>query len=201
MEKNKIIGISIDGIIRDNITQIAKIYREETGNKPNLPLKDYNLIEMFPFDSMDQLNEFLYITCPLETAGHAKEINLSSMNDVNILCDKSRKQNCKIKIISKELGKSKSATLFFLSKIVCQVDEIIFVTSEEDKWNHCDILLDVNPLTLKSKPDGKTSIKLETEYNEDITSDYTIKSVKELLDEKFLEEVINHEFVSYEEIK
>lgn len=198
----KILGISIDGIIRDFIGQLTKIYEDQIGN-PNLPINSYNLEEHFPFQGgLEEFNHFLYDEFVLEIFGHAKETSLNAMMYVNQLSEKVKCFNCKIKLISKELGKSKSATLFFLSKVGCQIDEIIFVKKEEDKWLHCDILLDINPFALENKPEDKISIKLVTEYNKEIISNYTIDNIKILLeDDKFLEEIINYDFIDYEEVK
>jgi hypothetical protein len=38
-----------------------------------------------------------------------------------------------------------------------------------------------HPEILNSKPEGKTTIKIEKTYNKDIPSEYTIKTVKELI--------------------
>lgn len=203
MNNLKILGISIDGIIRDFISQFIKIYKEQIGDPPKQPLNSYKLEEHFKFNGgIEEMNYFLYLENPLEIFGHANEQSFNVMNDIHKLNEKLKEHNCIIKLISKELGKSKPATLFFLSKIGCQIENIQFVLKEEEKWDYCDILLDVNPFSLKSKPDNKISIKFDTIYNKDVDSNYVIDDIKVLLeDNEFLNEIINYEFINYEEIK
>lgn len=198
----KYLGITIDGIIRDFISQLTKIYEEQIG-KPKLPFINYNLIEHFPFPGgQEELNYFMYVENPLEIFGHAKEQSFNVMMCINQLSEKVKKYDCQIKLISKELGNSKPATLFFLSKVGCQVENIQFVPKIEQIWDNVDMLLDVNPIILDKKPEWKISIKFDTEYNKNIKSNYAIDDVKILLeDENFLEEIINYEFIDYQEIK
>ena len=197
----KVLGISIDGIIRDFLSQLSKVYDEQIG-KPNLPVTSYKLEEHFLFPGgLKELNQFLYLEFPLEVFGWAKEQSFNVMNDIHKLNEKVKDYNYKIKLISKEIGKSKSSTLFFLSKVACQIESIQFVPKEEDKWDECDILLTTDPLVLKSKPENKISIKFDTTYNKDAKSNYSIDNIKILLeDDIFLNEILNSEFIEHKEI-
>jgi hypothetical protein len=47
-------------------------------------------------------------------------------------------------------------------------------------WDSIDILLTSNPALLLNHPEDKILIKYETQYNKDIVSEHTIKSIKEL---------------------
>ena len=87
-----------------------------------------------------------------------------------------------ITIVSDEIGKSKPATLFFLSKFGCLIENIKFYSEQtkKDIWNSIDVLLTANPDLLLNKPDDKVVIKYETSYNQDIKSDFQIKHLKEL---------------------
>ena len=198
----KIIGIDIDGVIRAFIDRFAYIYEKEMGIKPLLPVTNENLIEHFPFPNGEkELESFIYDEFVLEIFAHAKEIRPNTMFYVNQLADKIKNMGHELILISKQFGKSKSATLFFLSKIACQVDKIIFVQNSSDKWKHVDIMVDDSSSVLNSKPENKISIKFETAYNKDVKSNYVIDDIKILLDdEKFLEEIINYEFIEYQEV-
>jgi hypothetical protein len=84
-------------------------------------------------------------------------------------------------ILSDEIGKSKPATLFFLSKFGCLLENIIFY-SESTKniiWDEVDILLTANPDLLLNYPQNKFVVKYETKYNKQVFSPYTISSLKE----------------------
>jgi hypothetical protein len=87
-----------------------------------------------------------------------------------------------ISIVSDEMGKSKPASLFFLSKFGCLVENIKFY-SEQTKnqmWDSIDVLLTANPDLLLNKPTDKTIIKYNTTYNSDIKVEYEIDNIKEL---------------------
>ncbi len=199
----KILGIDIDGVIRAFIDRFACIYEREMGIKPLLPVTNENLLKHFPFPNGEkELESFIYEEFVLEIFAHANEIKLNTMFYVNQLADKVKKMGHEVIIVSKQFAKSKPATLFFLSKTGCLVDKIIFVQNSSDKWKYVDIMVDDSPEVLNSKPEGKISIKFDTEYNKEVKSNYSIDDIKILLeDDKFLNEILNSEFVSYQEIK
>ena len=86
-----------------------------------------------------------------------------------------------LNIISDEIGKSKPATLFFLSKYGCQLETIKFYSTitENWVWENSDIIITSNPKLLEKKIEGKVLIKYETTYNVESYSDYTIKTLEE----------------------
>jgi hypothetical protein len=84
--------------------------------------------------------------------------------------------------VSDEIGKSKPATLFFLSKFGCEIERVIFFNTYtvDSMWNDIDILLTANPNLLLNHPKDKKLIKYETEYNENVMVENKIKKIKEL---------------------
>jgi hypothetical protein len=117
----------------------------------------------------------------MEIFGHAGSIEMTSMNDLNDFYLDIRDSH-EITIVSDEIGKSKPATLFFLSKFGCLVENVKFYSeiTINSLWNSIDILLTSNPALLLNHPEDKILIKYETQYNKDIVSEHTIKSIKEL---------------------
>jgi hypothetical protein len=90
------------------------------------------------------------------------------------------RDNHEIIIVSDEIGKSKPATLFFLSKFSCLVENIKFY-SEQTKNNmldSIDVLLTANPDLLLNE--DKIVIKYEQIYNQNIISKYNINKIKDL---------------------
>jgi hypothetical protein len=85
-------------------------------------------------------------------------------------------------ILSDEIGKSKPATLFFLSKFGCLVESVIFysMSTKDRLWNNVDVLLTSNPENIINKPNDKTVIKFITDYNKTVECDYEISSLSEL---------------------
>ena len=96
----------------------------------------------------------------MEIFGHAPSVEYTGMNDLNDFYVDMR-DNHEIIIVSDEIGKSKPATLFFLSKFSCLVENIKFY-SEQTKNNmldSIDVLLTANPDLLLNE--DKIVIKYE----------------------------------------
>ena len=205
------IGITLDGVVRDFITKFELVYDkyypeidEETGEPKEIKreITDLNLLNHFEFSGgTTDLNKFLYVDSSLEVFGHAGEVKLNSVEYLNQLHNLIEDMGHTPIIISKELNNSKPATLFFLSKLSCKVNNIKFVRDYPNKWDDVDILITANPETLQCKPTGKTSIKVINTYNKDIESDFTIVDLKEMVDDvKLLEKILKTETVEYEDI-
>ena len=149
----------------------------------SLPITSLNLREFFKFKDDDEYYSFMYEEFPMQIFGHAGSTEMSSFIDLNDFYISNR-DNFRISIVSDEIGKSKPATLFFLSKFGCLIEELKFFneTTKNLMWDEIDVLLTANPDLLLNKPDNKIVIKFETEYNKDIQTDFIIKSIKELDD-------------------
>jgi hypothetical protein len=87
-----------------------------------------------------------------------------------------------ILIVSDEIGKSKPASLFFISKFGCLVETVKFYSEStiNSLWDSIDILLTANPNLLLNHPKNKIVIKFNTTYNENIDTEHNISSLKEL---------------------
>jgi hypothetical protein len=85
-------------------------------------------------------------------------------------------------IVSDEIGKSKPASLFFLSKFGCQLEKVKFYSNLtiNSMWDEIDVLLTSNPALLLEHPEDKILIKYHTDYNKQIDTKYSITELKEL---------------------
>ena len=117
----------------------------------------------------------------MEIFGHAPSTEYNSFIDLNEFYVDHR-DNHDIILISDEIGRSKPATLFFLSKFGCQIEKIIFYNqiTLNSVWNEIDLLLTANPDLLLNHPNGKKIIKYNTNYNTEITNIPTINTLKDL---------------------
>jgi hypothetical protein len=200
------IGITIDGVIRDFLTKFELVYdkyfpvEEDT---PKRSIDSLDLLEYFTFSGgTTDLNKFMYVDAALEIFGHANEKKLNSVEHLNQLHNLLEDMGHTPIVISKELNNSKPATLFFLSKLSAKINNIIFIREYDKKWDHVDILITANPITLNTKPVGKVSIKVINKYNKNVKADYTIVDLKELLnDKKTLQKILDTETIAFEEIK
>jgi hypothetical protein len=79
------------------------------------------------------------------------------------------------------MGKSKPASLFFLSKFGCLLEKVKFYsnTTINSMWDEVDVLLTANPNILLEKPKDKIVVKYVTNYNKNIKVDYEIETLKD----------------------
>jgi hypothetical protein len=198
------IGIEMNGVLRDTLLKFRQLYekfyvdsqlditedQEKTFEyKVVEPIDSLNLMNHFLFPTQEEFYSFMYEEHPMEIFGHSPSVEMSTMNDLNDFYYKFR-DNHDILIVSDEIGKSKPASLFFLSKFGCLVEKVKFYseTTLNSMWDEVDVLLTANPDLLLKQPDGKKVIKFETEYNKHIDSELTITTLKELKNK--LEEII-----------
>ena len=190
------IGIEINGVLRNTIGKIEQTYQKYLIDKTDgieneksfeygtiLPVNSLMLKDHFKFQNDEELFSFLYEEFPMEIFGHAQSSEYSTFNDLNELYLKLR-DNHDLIIVSDEIGKSKPASLFFISKFGCQLEKIKFYSNYtiNSMWNEIDLLLTANPALLLEHPSDKILIKYETDYNKNINTSHTIKSLKELED-------------------
>ena len=198
------IGISINEVLRDFIGQLTYTYNkyiEETNIKEG-DVTNFNLIEFFKFNSIDDLNKFMYLEAPLEIFGHADQMSDGLMNHFNqFLMDIEDDGEHEIELVSKEANKSIPSTFFFLSKTGCRIDKIRFVKDSKKEWDGLDVLITANPDALKNKPSGKIGIKIKSSYNQDVKTDSELDSVLEFFkDENLRNKILNTKITTYEEI-
>lgn len=196
------IGVEINGVLRNTIGKIEQTYEKFLLNKTEgieddtdfkyemvLPVTSLNLVDHFKFKESDDLFSFLYEEFPMEIFGHSQSTEYTTFNDLNDVYINLR-DNHDFIIVSDEIGRSKPASLFFLSKFGCQLERIFFYSNYTIKsmWDEIDVLLTSNPALLLEHPSDKILIKFETDYNKHITHENTISSIKELENElkKFL---------------
>ena len=192
------IAIEINGVLRDTLTKIQQEYEKWYLNEnwkelklieddPEIERKvisDVTSLELsnhLAFKNQDEIYDFLYKEHTMEIFGHAASVEYNGMNDLNDFYVDMR-DNHDILIVSDELGKSKPASLFFLAKFGCLVEQVKFYSEStiNSLWDSIDILLTANSNLLLNHPDGKIVIKYNTTYNSDIKTEYSISTLKEL---------------------
>lgn len=205
------IGIDINGVLRDTITKFDQIYDkfmiesnnvallnqtyeiDYSGNTEMIPIQEnfeykklsevtsLELDSHYLFKNKEEFYDFLYEEYAMEIFGHAPSTEMTTFNKLNEIYFDLRDEHDLI-IVSNEIGRSKPASLFFLSKFGCLLEKIIFFSESTKKnmWNEIDILLTANPSLLLEVPKGKKVIKFESVYNKEIDSECEIKSISEL---------------------
>jgi hypothetical protein len=204
----KKIGIEINGVLRDTISKFTQLYEKHmieekddesktyeldlSGNTKELTSKEefeykiisdvtsLNLMNHFRFNDENELYSFMYEDFAMQIFGHAGSTETFTFNMLNEIYLKYRDNN-ELIIVSDEMGKSKPASLFFLSKFGCQVEKIKFYSNStiNSMWNEIDILLTANPMLLLDKPKDKIVVKYSTIYNKNVDCDNVINTLEE----------------------
>jgi hypothetical protein len=204
----KRIGIEINGVLRDTISKFTQLYEKHmideeeydgktfdvdiSGNTEELASKEefeykilsdvtsLNLMDHFRFNDENELYSFMYEDFAMQIFGHAGSTETFTFNQLNDLYLKYREEN-ELLIVSDEIGKSKPASLFFLSKFGCLLEKIKFYSNStiNSMWGEVDILLTSNPSLILEKPKDKIVVKYNTTYNKNISCDYEINSFEE----------------------
>lgn len=189
------IGIEINGVLRDTLKKIQQEYEKWYINNPfkdeteedtfeyevQSDLTSLDILNHLKFKNEDELYDFLYKEHTMEIFGHAGSVEPSGLLELNEFYLDMR-ENHDIIVVSDEIGKSKPASLFFISKFGCLVESVRFYSESTINllWDSVDILLTANPKLLLNHPENKTVIKFNTAYNKDVDSDFEISSIKEL---------------------
>ena len=188
------IGIEVNGVLRDTITKILQVYEKWYIDNPLIEKKEgdfeyaiisditsLNLSQHLKFQNEDEVYDFLYTEHCMEIFAHSPSVEMSTFVDFNDFYVENRDQH-EILIVSDEIGKSKPATLFFLSKFGCQVEKVKFYSkiTIDSMWDEVDVLLTASPDLLLNHPENKKVIKFESPYNTEIQKEFTIKEFKDL---------------------
>ena len=187
----KRVAIEIDGVLRDTFTKLEQIYQKFLIDELDLVDEDFKFEIKKPFDTKDFTNHFVfkneeefvtfvYEEFAMEIFGHSPSSELTTFIDLKDL-QIGHQNEIEWVLISEQIGKTKPATLFFISKFGCDVDKVVFFNKKTiDKiWDEFDILVASSP-NLLSNTDTKPTIKYERTYNSNIDVQYTITNLKEL---------------------
>jgi hypothetical protein len=164
-----------------------EIVRQEIEFNPDFNLKDFVQTDSsFKIEEVKDdpitVDDFIYDKCCLEIFGYAEEEMdgiVQALNDFDLHL-KMLKKDYEVVITSREAGRSVPATLFFLSKTGCMIQNVKFTMGTTDCWDFVDIMITDHPEILSTKPENKITIKVEKPFNSHIDSDYTVRSIKEL---------------------
>jgi len=146
-------------------------------------LSEVNSLDLnkhFAFPSKDALYSFMYEDYTMELFGHSPSTEINTFNILNELYFELR-DNYELLIVSDEIGKSKPASLFFLAKFGCLLEQVFFYSeiTKNNMWDNVDILITANPNLIIDKPEDKIVVKFTTEYNKNVKSDFEISTLSD----------------------
>lgn len=197
------IAIDINDVVRDYSNNFVRYYIE--GYDHEFDLTDFefwsnDMQAVFPFKSQQSYFNFVYNDFAFELYGKCGTCTKNISAELNDWAEKTVKEmdvdeDIELMFVSPmEYGLSIGNTYFFLSKIGTKIREVYFPVDSSSIWEKCDVLITANPKLLESKPEGKISIKIKTDYNKESEADHTYKDLSTFITKQENLEGILNEF-------
>lgn len=189
------IAIDINGVVRDTLGKAEQVYKKffiddyisEEGEESfeyslNLPISSTTLSNHFAFPTEESFYDFFYVDFPMEIFGHAPSVSGNTFNNLDEIY-KFLRDSHEVYIISEEMERSKPATLFFLAKYGCLVENIRFYSklTQESLWDNFDIILTANPDLINNAKKDTQIVKFNKLYNSDVNSKLSIDTLEEFV--------------------
>ena len=154
----KTIFIQLNGIIRDYESKVKEVFCSEKDCEEIDFEQDKQLKEILGFETLEDYIEFLYVESPMRVFGYSKEREEGLIHQLNEFYRENR-DKIKICIFSNEIEKSKPATLMFLARYGCLIDNIHFfpLMEKQEIINQCDLLI-VNESFIEGNMDEKVVV-------------------------------------------
>lgn len=184
------IAVDLNDVLRDYTANFGEYFKkgyDQDINLDEIEVTTNDLSQVFPFKSRYDYEHFVYedfawelfAKCPSCDRGlGAAFSNWITKTITNI----DTEEPIEVIIVSPmEYGITIPATYWFISKLGCRAREIYLPTDSTTIWDRCDVLITANPTLLSIKPDGKKSVKIKTDYNEDCEADFEYNNMLEFL--------------------
>lgn len=197
----KKIAIDLNDVIRDYTNNFVKTYLLDYNREfdtSDLTFWTNDMQSLLPFKTTRAYHKFVYEDFAYDLYGKCDTCSRKTQNElVEFLQQINDYDEDEVEVMfvsTMEAGPTIGYTYFFISKLGCNIREIYLPKDSSTIWNKCDILITANPNLLKNKPEGKKSVKIDFEYNENIESDFEFKSFSHLTKENNIINILNNEY-------
>lgn len=144
------------------------------------------------FTPRENLENFLYETYPMQLYTMADEYP-GATDSINKIQQMGLSSGLfEVVLLSTLKGKAVPATYSFLGKTNCRIKKIVFLGSDSEKWDYCDAIVDIMPATFQSRPDGKTSIKINHLFNQWDQADFSFDNLKQLCNKDLFDRIFKN---------
>lgn len=195
---------SFENMIEDPFwAPIGQDVFDENSNDPDFmlkPMDSYEKTETNYLDAQEAYDYFRFEERPMELYAQAQAVQGSIMA-LHKLQQKGQQSGLfNVVLLSTLRGKAITATYSFLGLNGVRARSVEFVAEDYDKWDKCDILIDVMPEAIQSVEPGKEIIKINTPFNKWDEVEHSCASLHALTKDKKLFNFIE-EFCKLEEEK
>ena len=194
------IAIDLNDVVRDFTYNFVMYYVK--GYNHQFDVDEFtewtnDMQALLPFKTPRAYEKFVYEDYPFELFGKCSTCTKKLPEQLNtwtenILKDLDTDEPVEAMFVSPmEYSASIGNTYFFISKLGTKIREIYLPSDSRTIWDRCDVLITANPDLLREKPDGKTTIKINKDYNKDCDADYSYETLSLFLtDENIMEKLV-----------
>ena len=133
------------------------------------------------FESKDFFLRFLYEQMSFEIGAKTNVTYKDVINDFHELQNHFNSKGITLDLVSMEVGNSKPATLFFLSRETCKLNNLRFVSSYEEIWEDYKMIITADNFIIENKPKNKKLLRIETENNKELKQGKKFNNLKEIV--------------------
>lgn len=177
------IAIDLNDVIRDYTDNFIKNYLLNYNREfdtSDFSIWTNDMETLLPFKTRHAYENFVYEDYSYELYGKCDTCTKNTQIDLNSWLESLKEiedNEIDVMFVSPmEYGPTIGYTYFFISKLNTSVRRVYLPKDSSTIWDECDILITANPMLLNNKPEGKTSIKIEKEYNQNCNADYSYKT-------------------------
>jgi len=192
------IAIDLNDVIRDysnNFISMYLNYFNHDFDTTDFEMWTNDMQSLLDFKTERAYQKFIYEDYPFEIfckcGTCTKKLPVELKEWISCLRDYEFDEPVEVMFVSPmEYGASISYTFAFIGNLGCGIREVYLPFDSTKIWDKCDVLITANPSLISCKPENKYVIKINTEYNKELLSDYNYKRLSDFLsDEEILTEI------------
>ena len=186
------IAVDLNDVIRDYTHQFINCYKKILD--PTLEIKyedvtDFDFAKIFPFSTREEYQQFRYYDAAFELHARADIMDdklPGAMNNwfFNVLKNLDVDDDPNIIIFSPlESNLTIQSSLSYLAANNCRVREYYFPMDSTTIYDRADIVITANPNLIEACPEGKTVVKINAPYNQEVETEYTYDSFMDVIND------------------
>lgn len=194
------IAIDLNDVVRDFTYNFILYYVKGYNHQYDVDeLTEWtnDMQSLLPFKTPRAYEKFVYEDYPFEIFGKCPTCTKKLTEQLNewtenTIRDVDTDEPIDVMFVSPmEYGASIGNTYFFISKLGTKIREVYLPSDSNTIWDRCDVLITANPDLLNNKPEGKTTIKVNKDYNSNCEADYSYETLSMFLtDEDIIEKLL-----------
>lgn len=136
----------------------------------------------FEFEDESKFVDFLHFDLAFEIFAKTTATYPNVMLEFLMLQEYFQNKNITLDVVSQQISNSKAATLFFLSREKCKLNNLKFVPNYQNIWRDYQIVITAENYLIETKTSRRKLFQIETENNKHLNRGVKVQTLKEILD-------------------